>query len=421
MVLITVGLTLLGVALGLLVTYWSLVYLRLEDLDDDNRILAEIILEATLAEPQYEVPPVVAGYLVRSTGVSSAQVFRDGELLWRDDLFELPVPLDAEGFVLGEGARSVGFWRVHTLSRGDVMVQVGRRTTSLQAILRPYGLISSVLLLILALLCGLLAWWAAGLALRPLHILTNATRSFDPDASLPVIPGNDEAATLASSFRELLAQLQRDRKREQEFLAYAAHELRTPISALRASLQAAILRDAPPQPELLNRLHGDALRLETLAQNLLALSRAEAREIQLRPLDLADVVSTAYDRFQPLALEAGHELVLQAESAPMTADPRLLEQALNNLLMNAIRYTTAQTIFIRSGSSGGQPYLEVEDGGLASPEQWREGLGLRVVKSVARAHAGRLELQSQDGTRARLLLSRHRHEVTQGKSSSLRV
>jgi two-component system OmpR family sensor kinase len=404
MVLLTVGLTLLGVALGLSVTYWSLIYLRLADLDDDNRVLAEVILEATLAQPQYEVPAVVEGYLVRNTGVSTAYVFRNGELLWHDDLFEVPVPLDPEGLAEGGGTRLVGSWRVYTLSRGDLTVQVGRRTTNLQAVLRPYEIISLVLLVVLAVLCGLLAWWASGLALRPLHALTEATRTFDPDAFLPVISGKDEAATLTQSFRMLLEQLQNDRRREQQFLAYAAHELRTPITALRASLQAARLREAPPDPRLLDRLHHDALRLETLAQNLLALSRAEAHEIQLRPLDLADIASTAYDRFQPLALETGHELVLEAEPAPVTADPRLLEQVLNNLLINAIRYTSGEQIVIRCGMENGQAFIEVEDKGDGLPTLLKEGLGLRVVRAVARAHQGSFDMKGENSTRARLWL-----------------
>ena len=101
------------------------------------------------------------------------------------------------------------------------------------------------------------------------------------------VAGHDEAAALAQSFAALLARLQGERAREQSFLAYAAHELRTPISALRAGLEAVQLGRTLPSPETCARFYRDALRLEGFAQNLLALARADAGEVRPAPLDLA--------------------------------------------------------------------------------------------------------------------------------------
>lgn len=403
--LLTAGLTGLGLVLGLGTVYWALVHLRLADLDADNRLLSQVVLEAALSTPDRQVPASTEAYLVRESGVSAAQVYVAGDLTWEGGLLEAGYPMDPEGLLEDVGTRTVGSWRVHTRSQGEVTVQVGRRLTSLQETLRPYAPVALGLLVVLTLLSGALAWWAAGLALRPLRALTETTRSFEEGAELPNIPGHDEAATLARSFAALLARLQGERERERRFLAYAAHELRTPISALRASLEAARLWGRGLEPSGLARLHREALRLETFAQNLLALSRAEAGELRAERLDLADLAAAAYDRFQPLALEAGKELVLAAEPAPALADPRLLEQAVNNLLANAIRHAQAGQIVIRSGAAADRVYLEVADRGPGLPDAPREGLGLRVVRAVMKAHRGGLELSGQRETRARLWLA----------------
>ena len=274
--------------------------------------------------------------------------------------------------------------------------------------MQTYARVAPPLTLALSLFSGGLAWLAVGAALRPLEALTVAARNFGEGAELPDIPGNDEAAALARSFSVLLTRLKTEREREQRFLAYAAHELRTPISALRASLEAARM-PAGPAPERrapaawLERLYREALRLETFAQNLLALSRAEASEVRAEAVDLADLVGAAYDRFQPLALETGHELVLEAETAPVRADPRLLEQLLNNLLANAIRHTPTGQITFRSGVAE-HAYVEVVDSGSGLPAGVKEGLGLRVIRSVVEAHGGTLNFTYEAGTRVRIEL-----------------
>jgi two-component system, OmpR family, sensor kinase len=413
--LIAAGLTLFGLALGLGITYWSLLGFRLADLDEDNRALAEVILEAALAG----TPEAAEGYLVRGAIVSTAQLYRQGRLIWEGGVIDAPSPLDPQRLLAKAGAGTVGSWRVYTLRRDGLTVQVGRSLTALQATLRPYGRVAPFLLLVLSLLSGGLAWLMAGFALRPLAALSRAARRFDEGAEPPTISGSDEAATLAQSFTALLERLRSERRREGQFLAYAAHELRTPISALRASLEAAKLRREPPDMELLSRLHREALRLETFAQNLLALSRAEADEVRAQDLDLADLAGRAYDRFLPLALEGGHDLSLEADPAPARADSRLLEQALNNLLANALRHTPAGQVVIRSGTSSGRPYLEVADSGPGLPQPPGEGLGLRVVKAVARAHRGAVELENERGARIRLLLGGQPSPTSQEAEAAL--
>lgn len=405
MVLIAASLTLLGLTLGLGVTYGVLWRGRLADLDADNRGLAERFLGAARDAPGGGDLAALEAELVRPSGVSAAQVFRRSRLIWEGSVLDAPDPLDPAGLRGALGARTVGGWRVYTASEPGLTVQVGRRLAALRATLRPFFYAVPPLVVGLTLLSGLLAWLTAGLALRPLTTLTRAAQGFTaghPDG--PPVAGHDEAALLARSFTALLEQLRQERAREQSFLAYAAHELRTPISALRAGLEAVQLGRTLPSPETCRRFYRDALRLEGFAQNLLALARADAGEVRPAPVELAALLGDAYDRFQPLALERGSELVLEALPVTLSADPRLLEQALGNLIANALRHAPAGRIGLASGGADGWAYLEVGDGGRGWDGTGDEGLGLRVVRSVALAHGGRLEVRGEDGTWVRLWL-----------------
>ncbi len=393
-------LTLSGLGLGLGITYWSLLSLRLAELDRESRLLAEVIYDAAVFRSGdfVRIPAVVESYLTDESGLSAAQVYLDGQLLWEGGVINAPRPLDPEGLLGEEGARSVSAWRVYSfvaLEEG-ITVEVGRPLVGTWEILAPYTTIAFPLSFVLTLLAAGAAWFSVGRALRPLKELTEATHKFETIETLPHVPGQDEPAKLARSFSHLLSRLKSQRQREQQFLAYAAHELRTPISALRAGLEAAKSKKVPASPEFLTRLHREALRLETLAQNLLALSKAEAGEITLKPLNLADLAADAYDRFLPLALEKELELLLDNKPAPALGDERLMVQAINNLLANALRFTKMGKVIIKTGELKTKVFLEIQDNGMGFTHPVEEGLGLRVSHAVALSHRGTLELLSDN-------------------------
>jgi two-component system OmpR family sensor kinase len=405
--LIAAALTFLGLALGMSITYWSLLGLRLSEMDRESRLLAEVILDAVVLRPEgtVRVPPVVESYLTDENGANSAQAYLGGQLAWDGGVLNAPRPLDPAGLLQGRGERSVGGWRVYTARDEDaeVIIQVGRPLAGVREMLSLYRSIATPSALLLSVAASIIAWFVVGLALRPLRELAAAATGFEEGSEIPPVPGRDEPAVLARRFADLLSRLRTQRQREQNFLAFAAHELRTPLSALRAGLEAARFGRIPVDGTFIDRLHGEALRLERLAQNLLALSRAEGGEVRFEPLGLEELAAAAYDRFQPLALERGLELKLENEAADTVADRRLLEQALDNLVANALRCTKSGGVTIRSGGAAGV-FLEVADTGSGLPEPLREGLGLRVVRAVARAHGGELRLESERGTSARLVL-----------------
>ena len=405
LVLIAAALTLLGTVLGLALTYLGLLNLRVGTFDDENRLLASLIVEVVVnrEDELVRVPAIVTSYLGSERTTVAAQVYVDGQLIWSAGAQNAPRPLDAERILVGVGAATVNGWRAYTARDEDagVVVQVGRTLQGVREVLGPYPWLALAVALVVTIVSGLLAWWTVGLALRPLRRLSEAADQVRDPGDVPAIAGRDEPARLARAFARLLERLHGERRREHRFLAYAAHELRTPLTALRAGLESVHGGHLEASPELIERLHREATRIETLAQNLLALSTAEVGDARLQRLDLERVTADAYDRFLPLALQQGLTLELEAEPVTVQADPRLVDQALSNLLMNALRATREGGIVIRCANDADRALLEVRDSGSGyDPARAGEGLGLRVVRAVARAHGGEFTIAGEAGTRA---------------------
>jgi two-component system, OmpR family, sensor kinase len=411
--LVAAGLTLLGTGVGLALTYVGLLNARVGALDDESRLLATLVYEASVLrdDQTVRVPAVVGSYLTGERGSAAAHVYVDNQLIWSAGAANAPRPLDPERLLAGGGASTAGDWRVYTFrdEEAGMVVQVGRPLQGLREVLGPYPGVALGVVAVVTVLAGWLAWSVVGLALRPLRRLAESAEHIDRTADMPAIAGSDEPARLSQAFTALLERLRGEREREHRFLAYAAHELRTPLSALRAGLEAVQAGRLELGPELVRRLHREATRLEALAQNLLALSSAEVGDARLERVDLERVAADAYDRFLPLAVEKGLTLELDAASTWVTGDARLLDQALGNLVSNAVRATSAGSVSIRAGTEQDVAYLEVVDTGTGMGQATEgRGLGLRVVRAVAAAHGGRLSFQDGDegGTRARLRLPR---------------
>jgi two-component system OmpR family sensor kinase/two-component system sensor histidine kinase QseC len=252
-------------------------------------------------------------------------------------------------------------------------------------------------------------WWLIGVSLAPLSRVVQAAQAGGANAldALPTqgLPG--EIAPLVEAFNGLLARLSTAFDTQRSFVADAAHELRSPLTALK--LQLGLLRDAAPgeqQDEAIARLRGGIDRAVHLVEQLLALARAEPGAAAARmPLDLAQLARQAVADVQPLADKAGVNLALTApDPLPLTGDPQALRGALRNLIDNAVKYgaRTVQVSALRNpGSPAGAPLLRVDDDGPGIPPEQRErvfdrfqrgegatvegsGLGLAIVRAAAR-------------------------------------
>jgi PAS domain S-box-containing protein len=208
------------------------------------------------------------------------------------------------------------------------------------------------------------------------------------------------------------------------FLANIAHEFRTPLAALTASIE--LLRDQAPDlsaaelQELLNSLHLGSLALQTLVDNLLEGASIEAGRFRVYPraTDLAAIVTEATQWMQPLLDKRRQRLELVPAARPLTvrADAKRSVQALVNLLSNASKYSPdASTITVRVLDEGAQARISVSDQGPGIPAdqvqdvfrrfqrsnsetdqaQYGVGLGLSLVKAISEAQGGQVGVENQ--------------------------
>ncbi|BDG25327.1 sensor histidine kinase [Thermus thermophilus] len=386
-----------GLALGLFLSSLLLSRLALLEVDRTLRLQARTLLQEALAEPNRQVPPEEEADLLFGDFPAAAWVYEGERLVWQEGLPSAPSLF--KGLAPGRPV-SLGGWRALALERGRLRVVVAQPLGLVERLALLYLRLGLPLLLLVGVLSGALAYLLLRPVLRPLKRLAEAALHFEP---IPPLPGRDEVAGLAQAFARLLATLKEERAREQAFLALASHELKTPIAAFRVGLENLLAQERVDR-EALKRLKVQAERLEALAENLLALSRAGAQDLRLAEVDLYALASEAFDRFQPLAVALGRELVLEGASVKVVADARLLERALNNLLQNALLHGQG-TVRLRVGQDAEGAYLEVEDQGPGPSARAREGLGLRVARQVALALGGSLALVPGPPFRARLRFS----------------
>lgn len=305
-------------------------------------------------------------------------------------------------------------WRVFSAATPLRVVQVAQPLAVRQKLAALAALRSVVPVAVALPLVAAAVWWLIGVSLAPLARVTHAAQARGATAldALPTAGLPGEVAPLVDAFNGLLARLAEAFDAQRSFVADAAHELRSPLTALK--LQLGLLRDSAPgeqQDAAIARLRGGIDRAVRLVEQLLALARAEpgAETAQL-PLDLADLARQAVADVQPLADRAGVSLTLHApDPLPLTGDPQALRGACRNLIDNAVKYgaTTVQVSVLRGPR--GAPLLRVDDDGPGIPPDARErvfdrfqrgddtgvegsGLGLAIVKAAARQQGASVAL-----------------------------
>ena len=293
------------------------------------------------------------------------------------------------------------------------------------------------LFLAFGVLGGTLLAFIAGLhvarrAMRPIAGLTRAAREVartrNPDITLSKPRANDEVADLAHTFEDMLQELSAARgeteatlARQREFVADASHELRTPLTSILANLELLESELDGERREMAESALRSSRRMRRLVGDLLLLARADAgREVPAQPVDLSAVAREA--AAEAGALSSDHPVSLDLPGAVTVsgvADD--LHRLAGNLIENALLHTppgTPVTVSLRR--EGHSAVLEVADRGPGVPERLRErvferfasgagdgasgrgsGLGLAIVKAVADAHGGRVELSEADGGGAR--------------------
>jgi signal transduction histidine kinase len=283
---------------------------------------------------------------------------------------------------------------------------------------------SALALIVVSAVAIMLGWLIAGRMLRPLHQITETARRIadaPPDGRglherIALSGPQDEVRKLADTFDHMLQRLDHSFDGQRRFIASASHELRTPLTLNRTLLEVALTpEDTSPQVRQLgttllaiNDRHG------RLIDGLLMLAQSEREVSERAYVDLADIVDHV------VATSAGDpvKIVTETREAAVSGDPVLLEHLVRNLIENGIRHNVSDDGWVRVATAtapGGPACLEVSNSGPVVPryevpalfEPFRRfrterlhspgaGLGLSIVRSVARAHGGEVQAQARD-------------------------
>jgi heavy metal sensor kinase len=278
------------------------------------------------------------------------------------------------------------------------------------------------------------AWWLSGFALAPLTRLAFAAREIDIatlERRLPTRSVKDELEEVTRAFNETLGKLEQSIGEMRQFSTALAHELRTPLAALRGEIELALraTRDADLQQSLASQIE-DIDRLTRLIEHVLTLARAESGQIPLSftAVDLGEMANSIVDQLEPVA--NARAITLRCEAAPAVVargDAGWLERLVLNLLDNAMKFTSeGGCVVVRVSRRGERASLEVTDSGIGmTPEvaahvferfyqadpsrssaSGGAGLGLSLVKWIVERHHGTVSVEStpDKGSTFRVLL-----------------
>jgi two-component system OmpR family sensor kinase len=378
----------------------------------DVKALFRVFLRRNVPGEGEEIFTFVEGRLYRSTAGSPSPPLRDrvmelgastrtqrGELEASEGALRyLAVPVEVPGRQRG------GF--VVTADLGHERAEV-REAVQIAA-----GVSLAVLLIASA-----LAWMIAGRVLSPLRTLrTTAQAITETDLTRRLdLHGNDEIAELGRTFNAMLDRLEAAFASQRALVSDAGHELRTPITIVRGHLE--LLGDDPAEREETIALVTDELdRMARFVDDLLTLAKAEQADfLRPGPLDLDVLTDELYAKAQALA---ERDWRLSGSGAGrLIADRQRLTQAVMQLAQNAVQHTEpGDRIALGSAIHDGAVRLWVADSGPGVSEHERErifdrfhragdgrrrsegaGLGLAIVRAIAEAHGGRVELDSRAG------------------------
>jgi two-component system OmpR family sensor kinase/two-component system sensor histidine kinase QseC len=312
-------------------------------------------------------------------------------------------------------------WRVYGLSTLDGVIQIAQPLRVREALARAAALRVVIPLLLLVPVLGVAIAWLVRNSLLPLQRVAAEVQRRDVDSLAPVPSAQlpQEIAPLITELNRLLARLDAAFATQRAFVADAAHELRSPLTAVRLQLQ--LLDRAPDESARLDartNLGAAVERAGHLIEQLLTLARSEPRQGReaWRAVALETAAAAGVADCNALAESRHIDLGLDVESSALVqGDPEALRTLVRNLVDNAVRYTPAGgQVRVRSRSAPEGAILEVIDTGPGIPASARErafdrffrretapeggsGLGLAIVKAVAERHGAQVTLGDAPG------------------------
>ena len=365
---------------------------------------------------------------------------RQGHLLYRSsERFALD-RIQAPGL---QNTRAYGRrWRAFVLVEPDRYVQVAHPTAVRDDMAARMAVNIALPIIVCLPLVALFIWLVVGRSLRPLEMLAAAIGTRNPDSLAPVALDRDvplEIQPLVGALNTLLDQLVVSMQAQRLFVADAAHELRSPLTALKLQLQLAQRESSEiTRAALLVKLNERLNRMIHLVQQLLTLARTDAGlSLTLAPVDLEALAGEVVVEYAPLAEQRGIDLGLVVVSAGdyrVYGDSAALFVCLRNLVDNAVRYAEAHSrVDVTLNRQEGAVVLEVRDEGpgIAEAELERvfdrfyrgkrtsastgSGLGLAIARRIAQHHDVSLQLHNREKARENLEESAQENAQEQGQ------
>lgn len=346
------------------------------------------------------------------------QMWEDGKVLRLHSASAPPTRLSAQDEGFSDSVIDGKRWRVFSGWDGErhFLVQVGERYEVREEI--AANLARNLLLpLLFALpLLGLLVWLNVARALRPLSALGAQVAGRDP-GNLVTLDAREipaEVMPLVENLNRLFERVAQLIANERRFTADAAHELRTPLAALKTQAQVARAAErAPERSHALDQVLAGCDRAAHLVEQLLTLARLDPDEpgSEAKACDLRELAKAAVAELAPYAWSKEVEIDLaEGPAVDLTGHPGLIAILLRNLIDNAVRYSPeGGSVQVRATFDGGAAMLSVSDQGPGIPadernkvgqrfyrilgtEEFGSGLGLSIVKRIAELHGASVSL-----------------------------
>jgi signal transduction histidine kinase len=348
------------------------------------------------------------------------RIWRNGRVVLRSDTGPAPIrPPPGDGFSSQKGDKG-NSWRVYTLRVRpyDIAVQVGERTDIRAVLVRDIAVGTALpLLLLVPLIAGLL-WLSLRGGLRALRVLMAeiGRRSVRDLSPLSLEPWPRDLHPLVRAINRLFARIERAVQHERSFLDSAAHQLRTPLAAVKLQTQLIAGETDPKEREaLLQRLAESVDRAASMTDSLLTLARLETRSRAAEGLrsDLRSETVAAIAELAPLAARRNVGLSFEGPDAAPSGDPVLLRLIASNLIENAVNHAPPGTeveVHLSNGLQGLRLWVADRGAGIPPAERKKvlqrfyrgaggrpegSGLGLSIVAEAVRLLHGKLTLDDR--------------------------
>ena len=322
-------------------------------------------------------------------------------------------------------------------------------STDLEAIEEELESLRGILLSVIPaalVVAGIVGWFLARKSLAPVMFMAERARRIGVEnlgGRLPVANPRDELGRLAATFNELLGRLDASFAQQRQFMAAASHELRTPVATARTAAGVALQREHRPEAdyrETLRIIEQQTARMGRLVDDMFTLTRADSGSypMQTAPLYLDEVVSEAVRSARVLAAMRRVSIEhAEAENAPFNGDEDLLRRMIANLLDNAVKHAPQDSVVRVALHARENRYeIDVSDCGAGVPDAARPhifdrffradasrrrdaaelggaGLGLAIVRWVARQHGGDVALMESTGSATTFRIALPRRGGTQ--------